>query len=298
MRIGMRIYTPPVQDASLHYKNGDLAHTIESVAKLGYDSVEIDVKHPREINVQEIRRLLNDNGLDWCGIGTGRMYVEDGLSFTDPDPGKRKEAVGRMCSLIELGAEFGAIPMIGLARYGREGVREPQTSHQLMMEGLYVCAETARKCGHIAMVENITRYLTPALNTVAETMAVLDEIDSPHLQFMYDTYHAHLEERSMFGSLVAGARRLCYVHMSDGNREAPGWGLVDFSEVVGVLAALNYRGPIVCEVLMTPDHQRVAEHSIQFLQSLLDKHGVQRVKSGRIPPKTSGDPVASAPTQQ
>ena len=278
MRIGMRVATPEVRNPSLHYSSGDLAHTLASLAHMGYDSVELDIKDPREVDVKQMHRLLNDNGLDWCGIGTGRMLVEDGLSFTDPQAAVRKEAVRRMCGLIELGAEFGAIPMVGLARHDNKGLNDAQTSWAWMMEGLAACAEQAERCSHLAMLENITRYMHPVMHTVAQVISVLDEINSPAIRLMYDTYHAFLEERSLYGSLVAAGPRLCYVHASDGNREAPGWGLIDYSEVVGVLKALGYDGPVVCEVLMTPDAETVARHSIQFLDGLFKKHNLPRYK--------------------
>ena len=275
----MRISTPQVQNNVLHYRNGGLAETLESLARMGYDSVELDVKHPDEVDVQELHRLLDSTGLDWCGTGTGRMWVEDGLSFTDPDPQVRSEAVSRMCGIIELGAEFGAVPMIGLARFGPEGVDYPERAWEYMMNGMYACAQTAEKCGNLAVIENITRYLSPRLHTVAEIVEVLDEIDSPALKLHYDTYHAFLEERTLYGSLVTAGPYLGYTHMSDGNREAPGWGLIDFSEVIGVLAALGYEGALVCEVLMTPNPEEVARHSIQFLRSLLNKHHVEITKA-------------------
>ena len=276
MRIGMRVGTPDLEDASLHYVNGNLAHTLEAVARMGYDSVELDIKDPGEVNVPELHRLLDATGLDWCGMGTGRMAAEDGLTFTDPRTDVRRQAVDRMCRLIELGAEFEAIPMIGRARCDTEGLTDPQTQRELMMEGLAACAEFAEQCSHLVMVENITRYVNPSLHTVAEIISVLKTINSPALKLMYDTYHAFLEERSLYGSLVASGPYLCYVHIADSNREAPGWGLIDYSEVIGVLAAMGYTGPLVCEVLMTPNPQAVAEHSVQFLRPLLQKHGVRR----------------------
>ena len=281
MRVGMRISTPQVKNNTLHYRNGDLATTIESLARMGYDSVELDVKHPNEVDVPELHRLLDENGLDWCGTGTGRMFVEDGLTFTHPNPQIRHEAVARMCGIIELGAEFGAPPMIGMARFGPEGLEDPQRSWDYMMEGIDACARTAEQCGGLAIIENITRYLSPRLHTVSEIIAVLEEVDSPALKLHYDTYHAFLEERTLYGSLVAAAPYLGYTHMSDGNREAPGWGLIDFSEVIGVLAAVGYDGALVCEVLMTPSPDAVARHSIQFLRSLLAKHNVETTKPGR-----------------
>jgi 5-keto-L-gluconate epimerase len=276
MRIGMRIGTPSLTDASLHYRNGDLAHTVESCARLGYDCVELDLKDPAEIDRRALRRVLDANGVDWCGMGTGRVAAEDGLTFTDPDPEMRRKAIERICRLIELGAEFGAIPMIGRVRCDTQQLADPRTQRVRMMDGLHACAEFAEKCGGTAMLENIARYINPSLNTVSETLAAIEEIGSPRIKMMYDTYHAWLEERSFYGSLVACGRALCYVHISDSNREAPGYGLIDYSEVIGVLHAMSYAGPIVLEVLMTPDPETVARDSIQLLGSLCRKHGVAR----------------------
>ncbi len=276
MRIGMRIGTPDLEDASLHYRRGDLAHTIEACARLGYDSVELDLKDPSEIDRKALHHVLDANGVDWCGMGTGRLAAEDGLTFTDPDPEIRRRAVEQICRLIELGAEFGAVPMIGRVRCDTQQLADPATQRARMMDALHACAEFAEKCGGTAMLENITRYINPSLNTVAETMSAIEEIGSPHIKMMYDTYHAWLEERSFYGSLVACGQTLCYVHISDSNREAPGYGLIDYSEVIGVLQAMGFDGPIVLEVLMTPDAETVANDSIRLLSSLCRKHGVQR----------------------
>jgi 5-keto-L-gluconate epimerase len=281
MLIATRIGTPDLEDASLHYRRGDLAHSIEACAELGYDSVELDLKDPEEIDRKALRRILDANGLTWCGMGTGRIAAEDGLTFTDPDPEVRRRAIDKVCRLIELGAEFGAIPMIGRARCDTQQLADPQTQHARMMEGLHACAEFAATCGGTAMLENIAHYINPSLNTVAQTMAAIREIGSPHLKMMYDTYHAWLEERSFYGSLVACGADLCYVHISDSNREAPGYGLIDFSEVIGVLHAMGYTGAVVLEVLMTPDPETVARHSIQLLSSLFEKHGVSRPHGDR-----------------
>lgn len=277
MRIGMRIGAPDLEDASLHYRRGTLFQSIEALAVMGYDSVELDLKHPEEIELNGLRRSLRDNNVTWCGMGTGRLAAEDGLTFTDPRPEVRRSAIEAVCRLIELGAEFGAIPMIGRVRHDTQNLADRQTQYQRMVEGLSICAEHAVKCGHVAMLENITRYVNPSCNTVADTLSCIRQVNSPGLKMMYDTYHGWLEERSFYGSIVECGSELVYVHLSDSNREAPGYGLIDYSEVVGVLKAMGYRGPLVCEVLMTPDCETVAKDSVRLMRSLLEKHRVEPV---------------------
>lgn len=277
MLIGMRVGTPDLDDASLHYRRGTLFQSIEALARMGYDCVELDLKDPTEIDIPGLRQTLRDNNITWCGMGTGRLAAEDGLTFTDPRPEIRRRAIEGVCRLIELGAEFGAIPMIGRVRHDTANLSDRQTSYARMVEGLRMCAEHAVKCGHVAMLENITRYVNPSCNTVAATQSCIREVNSPGLKMMYDTYHGWLEERSFYGSIVECGQELVYVHLSDSNREAPGYGLIDYSEVVGVLKAMGYRGPLVCEVLMTPDCEAVARDSLRLMRLLLEKHGLRSV---------------------
>jgi 5-keto-L-gluconate epimerase len=275
MLTGMRVGAPDLEDASLHYRRGSLFDSIAALAEMGYDAVELDLKDPDEVDVNALRRVLRDNNITWCGMGTGRLAAEDGLTFTDPNPDIRRRAIEAVCRLIEMSAEFGAMPMIGRVRHDVQNLSDRDTQYRRMVEGLTICAAHAVKCGHVAMLENITRYINPSCNTVAATMQCIREVNSPGLKMMLDTYHCWLEERSFYGSIVECGSELVYVHMSDSNREAPGYGLIDYSEVIGVLKAMGYSGPLVCEVLMKPDCESVAEDSLALMRSLLTKHGVR-----------------------
>ena len=62
--------------------NGD-ATTINPY--LGYDGIELAVRDPKLLQLDDLDFLLTKQDLPVPAIGTGQAYGEEGLSFTDPD---------------------------------------------------------------------------------------------------------------------------------------------------------------------------------------------------------------------
>ena len=87
------------------------------MAKLDYDAVELHIRDPHTIDVEEIEGLLNRYRLTVPTIGTGLAYEEEGLSFADPDPAIRLRAVQRIRDQMDLASRL-RIPRvtIGLIR--------------------------------------------------------------------------------------------------------------------------------------------------------------------------------------
>jgi len=110
------ISTPGAQFSALAIKE-NFKDSIKRVAELGYDAVELHIRDPLGIDVDEIRNLLSHYRLAVPTIGTGQAYGEEGLSFADPDPGIRQKTVQRIKDQMDLASNLG-IPRvtIGLVR--------------------------------------------------------------------------------------------------------------------------------------------------------------------------------------
>ena len=76
-------------DAPFVYE-GDLARGTAQAAELGYDGVELHIADPDQVDAPSLEAALRSSGLLLTAIGTGRAYVNDGLSITDPDQGRRR----------------------------------------------------------------------------------------------------------------------------------------------------------------------------------------------------------------
>lgn len=59
---------------------------------------------------------------------------------------------------------------------------------------------------------------------------------------MYDTFHAHIEEKSVARALEDCVAELGYVHISENDRSTPGAGQVRWAETFRTLKRLGYDG--------------------------------------------------------
>jgi len=120
------------------------------------------------------------------------------------------------------------------------------------------------------VLEPINRYETNFLNTVAETLAFLDEVAAPNVGLLFDTFHANIEEPSLAGSLRAAGQHLKHVHTADSNRWAPGSGHLDFAAVVATLRQSGYDGWLSAEILPLPGSaEQAAAQAIAHLRPLV-----------------------------
>ncbi|MBC7189085.1 sugar phosphate isomerase/epimerase, partial [Candidatus Aerophobetes bacterium] len=65
------------------------------------------------------------------------------------------------------------------------------------------------------------------------------------------------------GSLIG------YVHLVDSNRWAPGYGHINFREIVSALKKVGYRGYVALEVFPLPDPDTAAKKGIENARRLL-----------------------------
>jgi len=110
---------------------GDFEANLGRIAALGYDGVELAVRDPDLLDVGFVHATLARHGLAVPAIGTGQAFSEEGLSFTDPDAGLRRQAVERIRRQVDLARLLGAVVIIGLIR----GKVQPGVSRDLAIAG-------------------------------------------------------------------------------------------------------------------------------------------------------------------
>lgn len=248
MRIGMNLL---LWSAELHE---GLVPVVEMLKRQGFDGVELPLF---QIDLPRLREW----GARLEGLGLGRTAVTVRGADDNPissDPAIRKRGVELTKRTIEgcqaagcthlvgplhsaLGVFSGKGPTSDEWRWGLESVRE--------------MAEFAEQAGVTLGLEPLNRFENYFLTSHAEAARFAREVNHPRCRMMYDTFHAHIEEKNGAAALRECQPMLCHLHVSENDRSTPGSGAVHWNAFFATVKELKYDGWLMVEAfgLALPD---------------------------------------------
>lgn len=267
MKLSVVLSTQQTQFQAASF-SGSLAQNIADIAFMGYDGVELAIRDPKLVDVDALEALTREHGLRVPAIGTGQAWNEEKLSFTDPDESVRRAAVERIKSHIPLAARFNAVIIIGLVR----GIIKPGITHEQGMawvcEALQECSAAAKPFGVRLALEPINRYETTLVNSVAQGMALIDQVGADNFGLLLDTFHMNIEEPEILQSISACGDKIFHFHVADSNRWYPSAGHLDFAGILSRLQSTGYDGFVSGEFMPLPDPLTAARENIARLRAI------------------------------
>ena len=267
MKYSVVLSTQPAQFQAATFK-GDLESNLASIAALGYQGVELAIRDPKLINFDRLEQVTRGHNLRVPAIGTGQAWGEEGLSFTDPDPTVRRQAIERIKSHIPLAQRFNAVIIIGLIRgLVKKGVEQAQAEAWLV-DALQECCQSARSENVRLALEPINRYETTLINNTSQGRDLIEKVGAANFGLLLDTFHMNIEEPQIEASIRLCADRIFHFHVADSNRWSPGMGHLDFQSILQALHATGYQGWVSGEFLPLPDAQTAARRSATHLRQL------------------------------
>lgn len=114
-------------------------------------------------------------------------------------------------------------------------------------EAHHAMAEKAAARGMRLALEPLNRFETHFLNTAAQARAYADLVDHPAFGIMYDTFHAHIEEKDQVAAVHTVGDKIHVLHVSENDRSIPGTGQVAFEPILKAVRAVGFDGPVVVE---------------------------------------------------
>jgi len=267
MKKSIVVSIQPTRFSALAFKE-DFEESIKKVADLGFDGVELAVRNPKDLKVDNIINIIKENNLEVPAIGTGQAYGEEGLSFSDPDETIRRMAVERINNQIIFASNFDAQVIIGLIR-GKVGERISQTeAEEWTINCLRRCTKFAKEYNVRLTLEPVNRYESNFINTLNEGVEFIKRVGASNLGLLADTFHMNIEEVSIYGSICQAKDYITHVHFADSNRWAPGCGHLDFAKIVQTLKKINYQGYVSAEILPLPDPDSCARLTAEHLNKI------------------------------
>ena len=269
MKLSIVLSLQPAQFQAATFQ-GDLKKNLAQIAALGYDGVELAIRYPKLVDLDNLEQLVKAQGLSVPAIGTGQAWGEEGLSFTDPDPTIRRAAIDRIISHIPGAVRFQAIIIIGLIRgVVKPGVNPDQVMAWLV-EALRECTTAALPAGVRLALEPINHNETTLINNVTEGLGLIEQVKADNFGLLLDTYHMNIEETDITKSIQACGSHIFHFHVADSNRMYPGAGNLDFKAILSALEATGYQGWVSGEFLPKPATETAARQAIANLKRILN----------------------------
>jgi D-psicose/D-tagatose/L-ribulose 3-epimerase len=260
---------------------------IHQAAEMGFDGVEIPFFELDTIDIQATKAALDENNMGCIGCA----ITSPGRDLISPDPTERQTGKDYIRECIEITAKLGGDTLIG-PMYSVVGklVGRFRTDEEwdLCVKGLKEVAEFAEEHKVILVIEPINRFETYFVNTAADLVSLVKDVDSPYVKGMLDTFHMNIEEKSYRGALECAGDLLYHVHCCENDRGTPGTGLVRWDEVFETLAKINYNRWLVIESFVpniealavaaaiwrniAPSAEALATEGLTFLKKMGEKY--------------------------
>lgn len=212
----------------------------------GFDGVEVPLFRPEEFAATDIRRGLEENGLE-CTICS---VLVDGLSLISDDSSVRTRTREHIKASVQAAAEVGARIIAGplYAPVGYlPGRRRTEDEWKWAVEGYQALGDTLAQHDVVLAIEPLNRFETYFLNTAKDAAALCDHVNHPNVGILFDTFHANIEEKSIADGYRTVGRHLKHVHTCENDRGIPGSGHVEWAEVFAALGELKYDGWLTIE---------------------------------------------------
>ena len=220
MRFGMNLlmWTDTLTD--------EMLPLLEELKEIGFDTVEIPAFDLDNLdNYAKWGKRFDALGLSRTGTAV-RGPDENPISR---DPAVRRKGVEANKRNVDCCAAAGCQVMAGpfhsaLGVFSGKGPTEDEWKWGV--EGMQEVAEHAEKAGVKLGVEYLNRFECYFLNTAADGARFVREVNNPACGMMYDTFHSHIEEKSVPDAIRALKDCLVHVHISENDRSTPGSGNV------------------------------------------------------------------------
>ncbi|GAB5554195.1 MAG: sugar phosphate isomerase/epimerase [Saprospiraceae bacterium] len=238
--------------------NNDAINLFPKIRRMGFDAVEIPIEYPEMIDAKKVKKALTDEGLKpiICGaFGPSR-------DLTHEDSTVQKQCFEYLKHCFEfcnvVGANFLAGPMysaVGKARMLPPEKRKEEWS--LAVDNLHKVCKMAKAKELLIALEPLNRFETDLVNTTADVVRMVKDIDHPSAKVMVDSFHMTIEESDLEAAILAAGDLLIHVQVSENYRGTPGTGLTPWKAFAKGLSKINYQGTISIESF-TPEIKELA----------------------------------------
>lgn len=245
------VWESPLTDANL---GGHLAR----IAALGFDAVELPLENAGDFTSAVVRESLEVTGLTPFLVGA----MAPGRDLVSAVPASVERTQAYLMACVAMAASIGSPTVCGpfyaqTGRVWRMTPGERREAYAELRHNLEPVAAKAREAGVVLGIEPLNRYETSLINTVEQALEALGPLLGNGVGIALDSYHLHIEERSLAAAVRAAGEHVVHVQVCGNDRGAPGRDQTDWDGFLQALDEVGYSGPLNIESF-TADNAAIA----------------------------------------
>lgn len=219
---------------------------IEDLKETGFEGIEVPIGDEGSQRYRELGQKLKDLEL---GCTCVTSLFEDG-NPASADPAVRAKAVDQMKWRIDMGKELDAELICGpfhsaFAYFSGEPPTEDERKYST--EVMRESAEYAGEVGIVLAPEALNRFECYLYNTLEDISVLIKNVDHPNMKMIFDSHHAHIEEKNAGAVIQKHADLIGHVHITENDRGTPGSGQVHWDHIFSSLHSIGYDGWLTLE---------------------------------------------------
>lgn len=230
---------------------------------LGFFGVELNIADFESVPIGMLQDFLAGYNLRLSMFASGKTAQTFGLSLSHEDASIRSKSVAackRMIDYVE-GTDAGII--VGFLK-GKNDIDQATACELLKLSLNEIAPYTTDKKVNL-LIEATNRYESPAARSLEDSVDLVKDLESPYMRILPDTFHMNIEESDMLEALDRYFEYFDSVHVSDNNRFFPGFGAINFDNVLSFLEKKNFRGGIAIEGNIKKNLIDDIRYSVEYL---------------------------------
>lgn len=244
MKIGMNMLLWTDHVTEKHYP------LIELLQKKGYHGIEIPLGAGNENLYRDLGRFLNDQELGLTAVTS--LGAHENISSEDANI--RDAGYERLKWAIDMAHHAQAELICGpfhsaFATFSRKPPTLEERKRSL--DVLSKAGDYAQQAGIVLAPEALNRFECYLYNNVQDLRWMLEQLNHDHIGAIYDTHHAHIEEKNQKEAIREIGPYLKHVHISENDRGTPGMGQVCWTDVFSALKGIGYDNWLTIEAFST-----------------------------------------------
>ena len=229
------------------YNEFDLIDRYEQASLSGFSGVEL--QSPYSMTIDNILDKLDKFNLKHVIINLPVIDPDTGIGNLALRPDKKDLFLERLDLGTKYARALGCIGInTGIGVYPSEF--ENDEVYQTLIQNQKIPSETLSKYEIKALIEPINTVDQPDfyINTSAQAVDLINQIDHPNAFLLYDVYHMQIMEGNLSRNIKKLIDLIGHIQIADNpGRYEPGTGEINYPYIFNLLDEIGYKGWVGCE---------------------------------------------------